>query len=299
MKEKISGSLNEIARAVIGRKNTYRLRYFHQHGHFPDLKHPKDISEVMIRDMFNPETCKFYSQFVDKLGLRDYVKSKGLEHILLKHYGVWDTPEEIPFDDLPDRFVLKSNNGCGDHVFCRDKSKLDRDEAIRTLHHAIENGIHHSEPHYTYITPKVYAEELIETPDDDLPMDYKFTCVGGEVMDVFAVTERAVHAKYSTLDLNWTPLPYTRPEFMPKSLPPKPKHIDKLAEVARILSGDFGFVRVDLYEYRDQPYISELTFFPWGGLLYSYTEEAIKLYGKKWNEWNSKKSKKDEFFASI
>ena len=84
------------------------------------------MSEVLISQMFDEETCRYYSQFVDKLAMRDYVKSKGLEHILLKHYGVWDAPEEIPFDQLPDKFVLKSNNGCGHHVICRDKSKLDK-----------------------------------------------------------------------------------------------------------------------------------------------------------------------------
>lgn len=293
MKESLMNFLNKTVQKVVGKKNNYRLRYFHQHGHFPNLKHPKDISEVMISDMFTPETCRYYSQYVDKLGLRDYVKSKGLEHILLKHYGVWDRPEDIPFDELPDKCVLKSNNGCGDHVFCRDKAKLNREEAIVTLNRAIENGKHHSEPHYTYITPKVYAEELIETPDGSLPIDYKFMCVGGEIMDIFVASERDDHghASYSTMSLDWEPLPYTRAEFLPKFQPPRPKHIDKLAEVARILSKDFGCVRVDLYEYRDQPYISELTFFPWGALLYSYTEEAIKLYGQKWNEWKLKQSK--------
>ena len=84
---------------------------------------------------------------------------------------------------------------------------------------------------------------------------------------------------------------YIKPEYMPKHVPAKPKHLKKMIEVARKLSEDFGFVRVDLYEYRDQPYISELTFFPWGGMLYGYTDEAIKLYGDKWNAAMKAKSK--------
>lgn len=294
MKEnKSSLILNSISKHLLGRRMNYCLRYFHQHGHFPNLKHPKDISEVLISELFDNDKCKYYSQYVDKLGLRDYVRSKGMGSILLEHYGVWDRPEDIPFDDLPDKFVLKSNNGCGHHVICRDKSSLNKTEAINMLHAAIENGLHHSEPHYTHIKPKVYAEELIETPDGSLPVDYKFTCIGGEIMDIFVASEREDdgHAKYNTLSLDWEPLPYTRPDFMPKVLPPKPKHIEKLAEVAKLLSKDFGFVRVDLYEYREQPYISEFTFFPWGGFLYSYTEDAINYYGKKWNEWKANNNK--------
>lgn len=234
--------------------------------------------------MFNDDCCRFYARYVDKLALRDYVKSKGLECILLNHYGSWDTPEEIPFKDLPQKFVLKSNNGCGHHVICRDKSKLNQEYAIQTLHEAINNGLNHSEPHYTFIKPKVFAEELIETQDNSLPTDYKFTCIGGEIVDIFVAVERESNAKYCTMDINWNLLPYTKKSYMPSKIPEKPRHLDDLVEVARKLSKDFAFVRVDLYEYRDQPYISELTFFPWGALLYSYTDEAIKLYGEKWHE---------------
>jgi len=282
--KKSSILVSKWARILLGTKNNFRLRYFHNRGHFPNLRNPQDMSEILISQMLNPDICVSYAPFVDKLAVRDYVEWKGLGHILLKHYGIWSRPEDIEFDKLPDKFVLKSNNGCGHHVICRDKSKLDRETVISEMHRAINSGVTNLEAHYHYITPRVYAEELIETPDGSLPIDYKFTCVGGEIMDIFVATERSVNTKYSTLNLNWEPLPYTKPEFLPSKLPEKPKHLKELAEVARVLSKDFGFVRVDLYEYRGQPYISELTFFPWGALLYSYNDDAINLYGKKWHE---------------
>ena len=285
---KVGNFLGKWTEKILGPKWNYRLRYYHQRGHFPNLKHPQDMSEILINLMFDEDECKKLTPYVDKLKVRDYVTEKGLGNILLKHFGVWDKPEDVPFDELPNKFVLKSNNGTGNHVICPDKTKLDRSKAIETLNYAIEFGKHHVEAHYTYIEPKVFAEELIETPDGELPIDYKFTCIGGEIMDVFVATERAYGTKYCTLDLDWNQLPYTKPEYMPKSIPPKPKHLKEMVEVAKILSKDFGLVRVDLYEYRDQPYISELTFFPWGALLYSYTDEAIKLYGKKWHQATGK-----------
>ena len=220
--------------------------------------------------------------------MRDYVKWKGLGHILLEHYGVWSRPEDVEFDKLPQKFALKSNNGCGHHIICHDKSVLNRNEAIAEMHLAIDSGVSNVEPHYHYITPRIYAEELIETGDGTLPVDYKFTCIGGEIADIFVATDRAVSAHYITLDEGWNTLPYTKEEYLPKHKPEKPKHLKELAEVARKLSEDFGFVRVDLYEYKGQPFISELTFFPWGALLYSYTDEAIKMYGKKWHEWKDR-----------
>lgn len=274
--------LSKLSRMLLGAKLTYCLKYYHQRGHFPNLKNPKDLSEILLSKMFNPAICKEYAQYVDKLLVRDYVENKGLGNILLKHYGVWNSPQEIPFDSLPEKFVLKSNNGCGHHVICSNKSELKVEEAIQTLNLAIKSGRHNVEPHYHYITPKVFAEELIETSDGSLPIDYKFTCIGGEIMDVFVATERANGTKYITLDLNWQPLPYIKKEYVPKQVPPRPNNLDELVAIAQILSKDFDIVRVDLYEYRNKPYISELTFFPWGGLLYGYTDDAIQLYGKKW-----------------
>lgn len=276
--------LSELSHKLLGPKMTYRLRYFHQRGHFPNLSHPNDMSEILISQMFDTHFCKCYAPYVDKVKVRDFIREKGLEEILLDLYGVWNKPEEIPFDNLPSKFVLKSNNGCGHHVICSDKLKLNRNVAIETLNGAIDSGLNNIEPHYHFIEPKVFAEELIETPGGAWPIDYKFTCIGGEIMDVFVAVERATSAKYITLDLSWEVLPFTKKEYLPKKVPIRPRALDRMAEVAKVLSKDFDFVRVDLYEYRDRPYFSELTFFPWGGLLYSYTDEATMLFGKRWRE---------------
>lgn len=101
-------------------------------------------------------------------------------------------------------------------------------------------------------------------------------------MDVFVATERSTSTRYCTLDLNWNYLPYTKKEYMPASKPERPKKLDEMVEIAKILSKDFKFVRVDLYEYQDHVYFSELTFYPWGAMMYSYTDEAIKLYGENY-----------------
>lgn len=285
---KTSFFLSNMTHKLFGAKWNYRLRYLHQRKHLPNLKVPSDMSEVLISQMFAPSMCARYAPFVDKLAMRDYVSWKGLGHILLKHYGVWSRPEDIEFDSLPQKFVLKSNNGCGHHIICYDKSQLDRTSVIEEMHRAISSGVNHVEPHYHYITPRIYAEELIETDDGSFPIDYKFTCIGGEIMDIFVATDRAVSTHYCTLDEKWNLLPYTKKEYLPKQIPAPPKCLNELMKVAKKMSEDFDFVRVDLYEYRNQPFISELTFFPWGGLLYSYTDEAVKLYGRKWHEWRQK-----------
>lgn len=268
------------SRVLLGSKNTYCLRYYAQRGHFPNLAHPSDLSEHLIADLFSKDFLRF-ADYADKVKVRAYVASKGLSNCLLKHYGVWDRPEDIDFDSLPDKFVLKANNGSGGHIICHNKSLLNKEEAIHKLKKSLYKGKHNIEPHYRQIVPKVFCEELIDTGSDEWPTDYKFTCIKGEICDVFVAVERRTNVKYCTFDTSWNLLPYTKAAYLPDSLPPQPKHMQEMIEIAKILSADFKFVRVDLYEYKDQVYFSELTFSPWGALMYSYTDDAIKLLGLK------------------
>ena len=148
---------------------------------------------------------------------------------------------------------------------------------------------YHFEPHYGKIVPKIYAEELIDTGTEAWPTDYKFTCVNGVIGDVFVCCEReSGTTKYITLDMDWNILPYTKKEYMPDYIPEKPKHLDRMIEIAKILSADFDIVRVDLYEYKNQVYFSELTFSPWGGYLYSYNQEGLNKLGELYYKTKTK-----------
>jgi hypothetical protein len=275
--------LSKLTYLIGGTRLNYSLRYFHQRMHFPDFDNPKDLSERILASMLSPDFMK-YAPYTDKIKVRDYVQKKGLSHILLRHYGIWDNPEEIDFSELPDKFALKTNNGCGNHIFCKDKRELNEKQAIQKLkrnltnYHSVDLNI---EPHYRLIKPKVYCEELIDTGSDSWPIDYKFTCIKGEPFDIFVASEREKKVRYSTFDLNWEMLPYTRKKFMPESSPPKPNNLEEMINIAKILSEDFDFVRVDLYEHKEKIFFSELTFSPWGGIMYSYTNEALVYLGNK------------------
>jgi hypothetical protein len=201
----------------------------------------------------------------------------------VEHYRTWDTPDDITLDNLPDKFILKPNNGSGGHVYCRDKDSFDLDKAKKTLKAALAMAKeYYLEPHYLKIEPKVYAEELLDLGEGKVLTDYKFHCINGEIVDVFLAGENAKgERKYATVDLNWNVLPYTKESYLLKPLPSKPKCLNEMVEYAKVLSNDFKFVRVDFYEFEGKVYFSELTFSPWGGYMYSYTEEALEILGKK------------------
>ncbi len=266
----------------VGRKLGISIKYYNARGKWPNLKNPKNWSEHILSSMCSPEFLK-YAQYADKVKVHDYIKRKGLENILLKHYKIWDSPNDINIEELPDKFILKPNNGSGGHVYCRDKSKFDLEEAKMVLQRALTYAKEYFyEPQYLKIEPKVFAEQLLDLGEGKVLTDYKFHCVKGEIIDVFLAGENEKgERKYATVDLNWNVLPYTLNSYLLSPLPEKPKCLDQMVEYARILSEDFDFVRVDFYEYEGNVYFSELTFSPWGGYMYSYTEEALNIIGKK------------------
>ena len=128
MKEnKIMRILSTVCGNILGNEMTYKLKYFHQRKHFPNLANPKDLSEYLISKMFQKEFL-IKAEYADKVLVRDYLKKKGLENLLLPHYGNWNKPEDIEWEKLPEKFILKTNNGCGNHVTCINKSLINKNQ---------------------------------------------------------------------------------------------------------------------------------------------------------------------------
>lgn len=68
----------------------------------------------------------------DKYAVRDYIREKGLEDILIPVVGgPWENVEDVDFDSLPDSFALKATHGCKMNYLVADKKQLDRKSAKR------------------------------------------------------------------------------------------------------------------------------------------------------------------------
>ena len=275
----ISGICKHLGHFV--RRMLYNIEYRRIRVRWPHLKNPADLSEHILSSMLSDEFLG-YAAYADKAKAPEYVRDKGLGHILLNHYAVWKDVRGISLDQLPDKFILKPNNGSGGHIYCRDKSQFDLDDAKTKLKMELARGQEYPfEPHYKMIEPKVICEELLDLGEGKVLTDYKFTCVKGRIADIFLAGEdEKGERKYATVDTDWNPLPYTFDSYLLKPLPQKPAHLDQMIEYAKILSSDFEFVRVDFYEYDDKVYFSELTFSPWGGFMYSYNRTGLDAIGK-------------------
>ena len=150
------------------------------------------------------------TSLADKYAVRDYVADKIGHEFLNELYGVWDDPTRIPFETLPESFVLKVTWGSGQNILCRDKSKLD----VPTTQARLAKWMKRSEYWvvrewaYKNITPRVICERYLSDEAGSVPTDYKFFCFNGEPRFVQVVTGRYANHHRHMFDLAWMPLPF-------------------------------------------------------------------------------------------
>ena len=183
--------------------------------------------------------------------------------------GVWDRFEDIPFEKLPDRFVLKATHGSHYIYLCKDKSSLDIGKLKKIVNGWLREDFSQKfrEIQYRDIPPRVIAEQYFEDDTGELT-DYKIHCIGGRPQFIELVQYRNSHMTDDILDLDWNLLPITcvgYPYSGDKFNTPKPAKLAELLTVAQKLAADFPLVRVDLYLVGDHIYFGELTFTPGGG----------------------------------
>ncbi len=263
------------------------LKYFLRFGKFPNLKNPKTYNEKLqwlkLHDR-NPE----YTKMVDKYEVREYITEKIGEEYLIPLLGVWDSFDEIDFDKLPDQFVLKCTHDSGGLVICKDKSKLDIEEAKKKINKCLKTNYywHGREWPYKNVKPRIIAEKYMV---DDVMLesgltDYKFSCFNGDVDNVMLCLDRnSGDTKYYFFDREWNLLRYNiRGKNAPEDFTlPKPSTMDKMFEIAKVLSEGFSYLRVDLYSCSDKIYFGELTFFPQSGFDANLLKETDELFGSK------------------
>lgn len=262
-------------------KKAFRLNM----GKELNLEEPRTFNEkLQWLKLYNrqPE----YTMMVDKYLVRNYIADKLGEEYLIPLLGVWDSPEDIDFEQLPNQFVLKCNHNSGlGMCICKDKSKLDIKKVKRELSKGLKQDyyLHGREWPYKNVPRKVIAEKYMTDESGGL-IDYKFFCFNGKVDCVMVCLDRHLQdTKFYFFDNEWN---LKRLNVRGKNAPSsftirKPPCMDKMFEIAQELSKNIPFVRVDLYECANKIYFGELTFFPDSGFDSNILSETEIYFGNQ------------------
>lgn len=258
-------------------KQMLKLQYYIKHKRKLNLKNPVRYTEKL-------QWYKLYyrdpvmAQCADKYQVREYIASKGLEEILTPLYGIYDNIDSVKWDELPEKFALKTTNGSGTNYFCKNKSEINIDEIKQKFRDFSAQSSTSAGREWVYgkFESKIVAEELLEdnSQKDNSICDYKFMCFSGKPAYIVYDVDRFTNHKRNIYDLSWNNLnvasdcPCCEEEIAP------PENLDQMLKIAQKLSEDFPAVRVDLYSIKGKIYFGELTFFPWSGYV-QYTPDQF------------------------
>lgn len=263
-----------------------KIQYRIKTGRKLNLKSPKRYTEklqwykLFYRNPLMPR-C------VDKYDVRQYIKEKGLEDILINCLGVFERVEDINWESLPNSFVLKDTLGAGGSsvIIVKDKKSANRGEIISTLSEWINSPskVRNGGREWVYYSGKkhrIIIEEFINA--DDTPgglIDYKFFCYEGKPKWIYVIADRkmGVSAGLAIYDSNFNRLKAQRNDEQPlKRKIDKPINFEWMKEIAAILSRDFPHARIDLYNHNGKILFGEITFFDGSGYM-TFTPDSFDL----------------------
>jgi len=257
-----------------------KIIYRAETGKRLDLKHPKTYNEKLqwlkLYDR-RPE----YTMMVDKYEVRKYVAEKIGEEYLIPLIGVYDSVDEIPWEGLPDKFVLKCTHGSGSNIICLDKKRLDIEEAKKKLGKWMKKNWYWFGREWAYkkIVPRIICEEYL-TENGKAPDDYKFMCFNGVPRVIQVHRDRYGNHTQDYYDIGWKRINMTNNKVpISNSELPKPENFDEMVDISRKLSRDTLYSRIDLYNIIGRIFFGEITLYPTSGFTLLEPEEFEVMFG--------------------
>ena len=268
-----------------------KLKYRIYLGEKLNLRNPRKFNEKLqwlkLYDR-KPE----YTNLVDKYEVKKIVRDLIGEKYLIKTLGIYNKYEEIDFEKLPNKFVIKCTHDSGGIVICKDKSKFDHVKSKEKLEKSLRKNYYWRSREWPYkkVLPRIIVEEYMEDDKTLQLRDYKFFCFNGEPKCFKIDFDRFVNHRANYYDINKQLLKIGELSFPPdfEQNLEMPQKFNEMLDLAKKLSKDMVFVRVDFYEVNGNIYFGEITFFPASGTSRFINEYTNELFGK-WLELPIKK----------
>jgi len=262
--------LSHIAPLIKNDETFLRLKWKLRMDYPLNLDNPKTYNEK-LQWLKLHDRKPIYTTMVDKYEAKKYVADIIGEEYIIPTLAVYDRVEDIDFDKLPNQFVLKWTHDSGGIVICKDKSKLNIDDAIKKLKKGERSHYYWRSREWPYknVKPRIIAEQYMEDSTTSELRDYKFFCFDGEVKALFIATDRqkkGEETKFDFFDADFNHLDIKNGHPNAEIPPAKPKMFDNMKELAGKLSKGIPQLRVDFYEVNGKVYFGELTFSHWSGM---------------------------------
>ena len=276
-----------------------KRRYKHQFNEKLDFDNPKNFNEkiqwLKINDR-NP----IYTQLVDKYEFKRYINELLGKGFTFDTLGIWDKFEDIDFDKLPDRFVLKCTHDSGGIYICKDKSVFDRAVAKKKIESSLKKNyfINSREWPYKNVKPRIIAEKFVEDVEGEDLKDYKVYVFNGKVKCVHVDYDRFTNHRRNFYDCDWNYLPFTT--LYPTDsqyIIEKPEKLEEMILFSETITESIGtpdFLRVDFYIVKGNIYVGEVTFYHGSGFEKFYPAEWNYILGDWLNLHKKEMTQEDE-----
>ena len=243
-------------------------------GYSINLDHPQTFNEKLNwLNLYNRNPL--YTSMADKYEAKKIVAERIGSKYVVKNLGCWQSFDDIDFDSLPNRFVLKCTHDSSGAIICRDKATFDWEAARKRLTLSMKMNYFYAcrEWPYKNIPHRIIADELLQDTDSAESTvkthneinDYKFWCFNGQPIYMYC-TVKSDNVYENFYDMNFDiadirhGFPRRTPEFQ------RPAAFDEMKALAAKLSAGIPFVRVDFFYVGGKVYFGEYTFFDWAGL---------------------------------
>lgn len=278
--KQIKTAIRKTIKMVVGEETFNKIWFKRSHGYSLNLNNPLTFSEK-IHWVKKHADLEKYAKYVDKYEVREFVEKTIGKDLLIPLIGVYKSSMEIEFSELPKSFIVKATHGSGWNRIVKDKNKINIEKVRDEINGWIKASFYkiYGERNYKPLIGRVVIEELIIDPSGDLK-DYKFFCYNGEPLFIQVDGDRFSQHKRDMYDADWNRLP-VKCEYENFETPVnEPVMLTQMLEIAKKLSAEFPFVRVDLYcAAESKIYFGELTFTPGNGLDRFTPIEFDKVFG--------------------
>ena len=259
----------------------YHYEYFS--GKKLNLDNTKEFNEKIewYKVFYRP---KILNQLVDKYAVRAYVEEKIGAQYLNEIYGVYDNPKDIPFIELPNKFVAKATHTSSYNLIVKDKETLDETKTKALFKKWLGKNQYYrmgQEWAYKDVRPRLVIERFLKEADKNSLVDYKFYCFNGEAKFIDVHIDREEEHKQGCFDLDFNLLPFGKSSSY-KGISAgieKPCNLNEMIECSEKLAKNLPFVRVDFYSINGKTIFGEMTFYPSDARKAFYPDEYNTIIG--------------------